>query len=155
MPPVMTHRPVPAWQAIALMVVRTGLQEAGWRMPAMREAPVSRIGARPAEIIAHRRAAGLERAGQAAGIGSRRACQWAVLIAGDPARAGDPASAHQAVRTRPLLPALNRSWSCDVSSLRCPCSARLGLRRRPGSRPASARVRGDGLIGWPAPADPR
>ena len=44
-------------------------------------------------------------AGQAAGIGSRRACQWAVLIAGAPARAGDPASPHQAVRTRPLPPA--------------------------------------------------
>jgi hypothetical protein len=37
--------------------------------------------------------------------GSRRACQWAVLIAGVPARAGDPASVYQAVRTRPLLPA--------------------------------------------------
>ena len=56
-------------------------------------------------MIAHGRAAGLERAGRAAGIVSRRACQWAVLIAGGPARAGDPASAHQVVRTRPLLPA--------------------------------------------------
>jgi hypothetical protein len=33
MPPVMTHRSVPACPAIALMVVRTGLLEAGWRMP--------------------------------------------------------------------------------------------------------------------------
>src|SRR5258708_2286965 len=62
------------------------------------------IGARPAEIIAHGRAAGLERTGQAAGIGSRRPCQGAVLIAGDPARPCDPASAYQAMRTRPLLP---------------------------------------------------
>jgi len=46
---------------------------------------VSRIDARPAEIIAHGWAAGLERTGQAAGTGSRRACQWAVLTAGDPA----------------------------------------------------------------------
>src|SRR5689334_23043447 len=33
---------------------------------------VSRVGARPAEIIAHGRVAGLERTGQPAGIGSRR-----------------------------------------------------------------------------------
>jgi hypothetical protein len=98
-------------------------------------------------MIADRRVARLECTGQATGIDSRRACQWAVLIAGDPARADDPASAHQAVRTRPLLPALNRSWSCDVSSLRCLFSARLGLRRRPGSRPANARVRDDRLLG--------
>jgi hypothetical protein len=65
--------------------------------------PVSRIGARPAEIIAHGWTAGLERTGQAARIGSLRACQWAVLIAGGPARADDPASVHQAVRTRRLL----------------------------------------------------
>jgi hypothetical protein len=43
----------------------------------------------------------LERAGQAAGIGSRRACQWALLNAGDPARAVVPGPAT-------LLPAARR-----------------------------------------------
>src|ERR1700749_958257 len=108
----------------------------------MRYAPVSTVGARPAEIIAHGRAAGLERAGQPAGTGSRRPCQWAVLTAADPARAGDPASAHQAMRTRPLLPRAQSFLVLRRFFLALPCSARLGLRRRPGSRPASARVRG-------------
>ena len=61
------------------MVVRTGLQDADWRIMAMRLAPVIRIGARQAEIIAHGWTAGLKRTGQATGISSRRACQWAVL----------------------------------------------------------------------------
>src|SRR5580704_5729176 len=56
-------------------------------------------------MIAHGWAAGLERAGQAAGIVSWRARQWAVLIAGGPGRVGVPASARQVVRTCPLLPA--------------------------------------------------
>lgn len=38
-------------------------------------------------MIAHLWTAGLERTGQAAGIGSRRACRPAVLIVGVPARA--------------------------------------------------------------------
>src|SRR5258708_19351904 len=62
------------------------------------------IGARPGEIIGEGGGGGVEGTGQAAGIGSRRPCQGGVLIAGDPARPCDPASAYQAMRTRPLLP---------------------------------------------------
>ena len=50
---------------------------------------------------------GAGRTGQAAGTAAGR-CQWAVLITGHPARAGNPASAHQAMRTRPVTRAL--SW---------------------------------------------
>ena len=71
---------------------------------ARHSAAAAAAAARAAEITAHGWAAGFERTGQAAGIVSRRACQWAVLIVGDPARAGDLASVNQAMRTRPLLP---------------------------------------------------
>jgi hypothetical protein len=112
----------------------------------MRYAPVSRTGARPAETIAHGRAAGLECTGQAAGIGSRRACQWTVLIAGDPARAGDPAWVHQAMRTRRLLPQVIRR---EARPGRLPGLENLGARVVPGR--AGLRSLGAGQVRAPDP----
>jgi hypothetical protein len=54
--------------------------------------PVSRTGAMPAGTMAHSRTVRLERACQAAGIGSRRTCRVEVLIVNDSPGAGNLAS---------------------------------------------------------------
>jgi hypothetical protein len=67
-----------------------------------------------------------------------------VLIAGDPARAGDPASAHQAMRTRPsLLPVIRR----EARPGRLPGLEHLGARVVPGR--AGRRSLGVGQVGAP------
>ena len=84
-------------------------------------------------------------AGQAAGTGSRRPCQWAVLTAADPARAGDPASAHQAMRTRPLLPP-RLIVPGPVTFLPCAARARQGLGCG-GGRTRGPPAQGSGAMG--------